>query len=310
MAACRKPIIKKVTRSTKEVKRKKDQYYQAIKSLTSQYTVSLLCKILGVSRSGYYKWLRRQAHLGCKAIEDQQLKQLIVQCHQQYKGIYGYYRIVMWLKRKHALVVNHKRVYRLMKELNIQAKIRRKRRYFGGREVEKTVSTNVLNRDFNATRPNEKWVTDITYLQFGQQTLYLSVIYDLFNNEVIAYHISERNDLKLVRVTVEKAVKNQKTEGIVLHSDQGIQYTSRQYHELLQKYKMIPSMSRKGNCLDNACVENFFSHLKTELMYLHRFREKEEVKAAVDHYITFYNEERYQRKLGNLTPKEYKEKIA
>lgn len=226
MAACGKPIIKKVTRSTKEVKRKKDQYYQAIKSLTSQFTVSLLCKILGVSRSGYYKWLRRQAHLGCKAVEDQQLKQLIVQCHQQYKGIYGYYRIQMWLKRKHDLVVNHKRVYRLMKELNIQAKIRRKRRYFGGREVEKTVSMNVLNRDFTASRPNEKWVTDITYLQFGQQTLYLSVIYDLFNNEVIAYHISERNDLKLVRVTVEKAVKNQKTEGIVLHSDQGIQYTS------------------------------------------------------------------------------------
>lgn len=292
------------------MKRKKDKFYQAIQSLTTHYAVSLLCKILNVSRSGYYKWLHRQAHPSFKSQEDQRLKKLILHCHKQYKGIYGYYRVQMWLKRTYNLVVNHKRVYRLMTELNIQAIIRRKRRYFGGRETKKTVSTNLLNRNFTAKRPNEKWVTNITYLQFGQQSLFLSVIYDLFNREVIAYHLSDRNDLQLVRKTIEKAVQCHKAEGVVLHSDQGIQYTSHQYHRLLQKLKIIPSMSRKGNCLDNACVENFFSHLKAEFMYIHHFQEKEEVKTAVDHYITFYNEERYQRKLGNLSPKEYREMIA
>jgi transposase InsO family protein len=142
-----------------------------------------------------------------------------------------------------------------MKELGIQAKIRKKKRYYGKKEAY-VVGDNICF--FFATRPNQKWVTDVTYLIFGTQRLYLSAVYDLFNNEVVSFQISERNDLKLVIDTIQAAIRNRDVKGTLLHSDQGFQYTSRKYNQLLQKYNIQVSMSRKGNCLDNACIESFF----------------------------------------------------
>ena len=141
---------------------------------------------------------------------------------------------------------------------------------------------------------------------FNNQRLYLSAIYDLYNNEVVAYQISDRNDLKLVIETIKKARKKRNVKGTIIHSDQGYQYTSRQYQNLLQKYGMVSSMSRKGNCLDNACIENFFGHLKTEVMYLNYFKEKEEVCKAIKKYISFYNFDRFQKKLNNRSPVEFR----
>lgn len=277
--------------------------------MSANYSVTLLCETAGVSRSGYYKWLKRQGMVTPKQKEDAYLKELILSCHQKMKGIYGYYRVKTWLLRQHQWQVNHKRVYRLMKELGIQATIRRKKRYFK-RQAENLIVPNRLNRVFQASRPNEKWATDITYLLFNNQRLYLSVVYDLYNNEVISHQISHLNDLNLVLHTIKKAAKKRDVRGTLLHSDQGSQYTSRQYHKLLKEYGIIPSMSRKGNCLDNACIESFFGHLKSELMYLHSFKRKEEVIREVRKYIRFYNHNRFQAKLNNLSPIEYRAKAA
>jgi len=240
-----------------------------------------------------------------KQIENEQIKEKIQECYEAVHGIYGYPRVTAWLRKKYNLTINHKRVYRLMKELGIQAKIRRKRKYFGKKEAY-VVSDNHLNREFQAKRPNEKWVTDITYLQSNGIRLYLSAIKDLYNNEIVAYQISHRNDVRLVIDTVKLAIKRKKdVSGILLHSDQGFQYTSRQYHALLKQYNIRASMSRKGNCLDNACMENFFSHLKTECIYMHQFKTAEEMKQAVIQYIEFYNNERIQTKLNSCSPREY-----
>lgn len=174
-----------------------------------------------------------------------------------------------------------------MKEMGIQSRIRRKRKFFGRRE-QVVVSDNKLNRDFTASHPREKWATDITFVIFNRRRLYLSVIYDLFNNEVIAYKISKRNDLALVMDTVKAALKIKEANRVILHSDQGYQYTSRKYNEFLKASNITVSMSRKGNCLDNACIESFFSHLKTECLYLNVFTKENEVKKAIQRYIYFY----------------------
>ncbi|PFX85637.1 hypothetical protein COL40_20650 [Bacillus toyonensis] len=172
------------------------------------------------------------------------------------------------------------------------------------------ISDNHLNRDFQASKPNEKWVTDITYLIFNGQRLYLSAIKDLYNNEIIAYEISRRNDLKLVLDTLKKARKKQNVKGILLHSNQEFQYTSRQYNQLLKKYQMKASMSRKENCWDNACIENFFSHFKSECFHLYSFRKADEVKVAVRKYMHFYNYQRFQKKLNNLSPYKYRTQVT
>lgn len=200
----------------------------------------------------------------------------------------------------------------MMRELGIRAKIRQKKRYFGQKEVY-VISDNHLNREFTAQRPNEKWVTDITYLQNNGHQLFLSAIKDLHNGEIIAYTISERNDLKLVLDTVKQAIKGKRkkdVKGVLLHSDQGFQYTSKPYNKLLTEYKIKASMSRKGNCLDNASMENFFSHLKAECLYLYKFVTPEEMAEAVRNNITFYNEERIQLKLNGCSPRELRDTAA
>ncbi|MCM3783921.1 IS3 family transposase [Neobacillus mesonae] len=244
-----------------------------------------------------------------KQLENRQIQKKIAECHRKLRGIYGYRRVRVWIKKKYGLQVNHKRIQRLMNEMGIQAVVRKKKPYYGKREAY-VISSNLLNREFRASKPNEKWVTDITYLIFNGQRLYLSAIKDLYNNEIISYQISRRNDLKLVMDTLTKARKKQKVEGTLLHSDQGFQYTSRQYNQRLKRYGMIASMSRKGNCWDNACMENFFSHFKSECFNLYTFRTSKEVEHAVQRYIHFYNHQRFQQKLNNLSPYEYRTQVA
>ncbi|ARJ25595.1 hypothetical protein B7492_29560 (plasmid) [Bacillus mycoides] len=237
------------------------------------------------------------------------MKKKILECHKKLRGIYGYRRIQVWLKATYNLHLNHKRIQRLMSELGIKAVIRKKRPYYGKKEAY-VISENHLNREFQASKPNEKWVTDITYLIFNGQRLYLSAIKDLYNNEIVAYETSRRNDLKLVLDTLKKAKKRRNVKGILLHSDQGSQYTSRQYNQLFKKYQMKASMSRRGNCWDNACMENFFSHFKAECFHLHSFRKANEVKLAVRKYMHFYNHQRFQKKLNNLSPYKYRTQVA
>lgn len=286
--------------------------FSFIRELSVKHKTSWLCQLANVSRAGYYKWLTRQAQTTAKDKEDEQLQSLLRRGYAKHRGRYGYRRLTAWLNQQGDQQYNHKRVYRLLDAINLKAKIRRKRRWYGKSEAVTIVSPNLLNRDFKAAKPNQKWGTDITYLSGQPQPLYLSAIKDLATNEIVAYKISSRNDLKLVLDTLRAAVRKQrkKVHGILIHSDQGFQYTSKQYHKLLTKYKMIGSMSRKGNCLDNAAMENFFGHLKSELLYLEKFQSSGQLKRAVHDYIRYYNKERIQLKLNKLAPVAFRNQLA
>lgn len=218
------------------------------------------------------------------------------------RPFFGYPRMSVAL-RKAGYVVNHKRVYRLMKELHIRSVIRKKRRYFG--KTASVIHPNRLNRQFQTEHPNRFYATDITYLPIHNRFYYLSAVQDLFNNQIVAWKVSARNDLKLVMDTVEELQTKRDLQGALLHSDQGFQYTSRQYNQQLEKLGVTGSHSRKGNCLDNACIESFFSHLKTETLYFSQCKTEQELLQAVQDYIWFYNHERFQKRLNQCSPVEY-----
>lgn len=169
----------------------------------------------------------------------------------------------------------------------------------------------LLKRDFTADKPNQKWVTDVTQYRVGERWLYLSAIKDLFNNEIIAYQLSERNDSELVLRTFAKAfAKRKDVTGVVVHSDQGFQYTSHAYYDMLPKVGAQISMSHRGNSLDNASMESFFSHLKTEGHYPYDIRKMAEAQKRIKKYIQFYNRRRPQRKLNKLAPVDYRRQFA
>lgn len=280
--------------------------YATIKRVAGEYTINELCKLFGVSRSGYYAYLKRQG-----TDRDKPVKDLIQAVYKKYDGKYGYRQTQLFLLQDHGVWVNHKRVLRLMQEMGLRSRIRRKYRSYYTSSVGRRVSENVLQRNFKADVPNQKWVTDITQFRVADTWLYLSAIKDLFNNEIVAYRMGVRNDNQLVLRTFEKAFEKTKdVTGLIVHSDQGFQYTSYAYHDMLQKVGAQTSMSRRGNCYDNASMESFFSHLKTEGLYPYDIRSLDEAQRRIEEYVDFYNESRPQRKLKKLTPVEFRRQQA
>ncbi len=230
---------------------------------------------------------------------------LIKAIYHEHKGRYGYRRIHLEL-RNQGVMLNHKTVQRLMAKLNLKSTVRPKkyRSYKGG--AGKT-APNVLERDFKATRPDEKWVTDVTEFKVKDQKVYLSPIVDLFNQEVIAYKIAKNARLPLVTDMLKDAID--KLDGHskpIVHSDQGWQYRHKAYQKKLVEHGLKQSMSRKGNCLDNAVAENFFGLLKTEMYHGHNFKDADELVEKLDEYIEYYNTKRIKVKLKGLTPIEYR----
>lgn len=276
--------------------------FEIIKELENQIPIIHLCKVAQVSRSGYYKWVKSN-----KSNDEDRLKEIITFEFNRLMGIYGYRRMKILLRRKYQITANHKRIYRIMKSNNLQAVIRRRKSYinYSSRE-QKATFPNILNQSFVAEKPNLKWVTDITQINFQGSWIYLSVILDLFNNEVIAYKVSNSIDLRLVIDMIEVATKERNVQGILLHSDQGGHYKSKHYNSLLKSLGIVQSMSRKGNCLDNATIESFFGHLKCEILYKRKYETKGQLFKAIDDYIYFYNNERFQTKLNEMTPVEYR----
>jgi putative transposase len=283
--------------------------YAIIEEASKTYPVVQLCKMLGVWRSAYYRYLKRK-----EQDLDGEVTQRIQAIYVQRERIYGYRRITVELKRQYDDTVNHKKVQRIMQELGLRSIIRAKRPYFSAHQAMKSdgrVAPNLLNREFKAAKPNEKWVTDVTQYRVGDQRLYVSAIKDLCGNDIVAYHISQRNDNELVLRTFEKAFEQHKdVTGLTVHSDQGFQYTSHAYHNMLPTVGAQISMSRRGNCLDNAAMESFFSHLKAEALYPHDIRSIEEAQLRIEEFIRLYNEERIQIKLNKLTPLEYRRQLA
>ena len=253
-----------------------------------------MCAFFGISRAAYYAWRKRIE----RPDPDAERKQLIEEAYVASKKRYGYRRIELWLREKRSFVINHKDVLRLMNQLGIRSIARRRKPYFKTSQLETYHRyENVLNRDFSATRPNQKWVTDVTYIATQQGWAYLSTIKDLFGGYIVAHALSRSNSVALVTRTLELAKENEKvTDGLILHSDQGHQYTSHAYHVLTQQYNITPSMSRRGNCWDNAPMENFFGHLKEEALRHLPIPTFEELNEIIEEYIHFFNHERIQLK--------------
>ena len=262
-----------------------------------------MCRFFEVSRSGYYDWVKKLDH------EDKDLiiANLIRECQEKTKKTYGYRRVKLWLIRQIGLVVNHKAILRIMNKYGMLSEIRRRRKYIKfGSQLHKY--ENVLNREFDSDKPNQKWVTDISYIFSKQGVSYLSVIKDLHDNFIVAYKIGTEQTTNLVTETIKQA-KREVANGLVLHSDQGFQYTSQAYFNLTKEYSILPSMSRAGNPLDNACAENFFSILKTECIRRAKPTTNEEARLLIEEYIHFYNYERIQLKT-KLTPYEKRCQLA
>lgn len=277
--------------------------YAAIEFNKGKYPINMMCRFFDVSRSGYYAWRKRKDDPD----QDAPMGKLIVQCQKETKSTYGYRRVKLWLMRKYGLLVNSKAVLRLMRKYGLLAQIRRPRPFYQ-RQQKMMRYENRLNRNFNADRPNQKWVTDISYIHTKAGTVYLSCIKDLYDNFIVAYDMGTTQDNALVYRTIQKA-KKEVADGLTLHSDQGFQYTSTGYLNLTQQYGILPSMSRAGTPLDNAPAENFFGILKTECIYRQKINTITQAKKLVHQYIRFYNYERVQLKSG-LTPFELRSKSA
>ncbi len=243
-----------------------------------------------------------------KTDKNKQDKQVIHDTFEYYKGVYGYRQIQLFMFQDHGVWMNHKKVLRLMQEMELRSRVRRKYRHCTRSwNIGDRVTKNILERNFQAEAPNQKWVTDVTQYRIGDVWLYLSAIKDLCQNEIVAYQTSQHNDKQLVLQTFSKAFEKEKdVTGLIVHSDQGSQYTSYDYHDMLPKVGAKISMSRRGNCYDNASMESFFSHLKTEALYPYDIRSVEEAQSRIEEYIHFYNNKRPQRKLNKLAPIQYR----
>ena len=262
-----------------------------------KYSISEMCRFFDVSRSGYYEYVKRMDI----PAKDLPLAEKIKECQIKNGKTYGYRRVHIWLE-KQGIHHDPKTILRVMQKYNLLSVIRRKRYRKYGEHIHRY--PNLLNRDFKAERPNQKWVTDISYIKTGQGTLYLSVIRDLYDNSIVAYKTGTEQNINLVLRTIKAAKRKEKiTAELQLHSDQGFQYTSQAYFNLTKSYGITPSMSRRGNPYDNAMAENFFSILKTECVYRTKLRTYEEARLLIGQYIDFYNNERIQLKT-KLTPLE------
>ncbi|WP_141717173.1 IS3 family transposase [Burkholderia cenocepacia] len=273
--------------------------------LRQHYPLAGLLQLAGLARSTFY-YQQRTLQRGDKYAD---LKLKIRELFERHKGRYGYRRITAAIRRSGDLV-NHKTVRRLMVQLRLCCRVRvKKYRSYKGQLGH--VAPNDLARQFHADRPNEKWVTDVTEFNVDGRKLYLSPVLDLFNGEIVSYELSPRPLFGMVGAMLKKAFSRLKAgDQPMLHSDQGWQCRMPEYWRLLDAHAAKQSMSRKGNCLDNAAMESFFGTLKSEFYYLEKFRSVEELKTGIDSYIRYYNHDRIKLRLKGLSPVEYRIRFA
>jgi transposase InsO family protein len=268
-----------------------------IQKLRPIHPLTALLSIAQIPRSTYYYHAKSQAAPDKYATE----KEEIAAIYREHKGRYGYRRITMELL-DHGVALNHKTVQRLMKALGLVCRVRMKK-YKSYKGEVGTIAPDLLQRDFEAVKPNQKWVTDVTEFSLFGQKLYLSPILDLCSRDIVSYALSDRPVLSMVTRMLDQAFAQiPDSTDMILHSDQGWQYQHRQYRMMLKGRGIRQSMSRKGNCLDNAVIENFFGLLKSELLYLQHFKSMEHFKAELVDYLDYYNTRRRKAKLKGLPP--------
>lgn len=265
-----------------------------------------LCGLINLNRSAYYKWQKRSPSENQKVNE--QAAEWIKELYEEQNGILGYRQMTITLNRDHAVRYNHKRIYRLMNILHLKS-ICRKKKYNYIRSIPEVTAENVLDRDFQADKPNEKWLTDVTefkyYIGAEAKKLYLSAILDLYDRRIVAYKIGASNNNQLVFETFDDAVSQNPDAHPLFHSDRGFQYTNKIFHAKLDAAKMRQSMSRVGRCIDNGPMEGFWGILKSEMYYLRKFTSEQELAEAIEKHIVFYNTRRYQKRLRCMTPEEF-----
>ena len=269
--------------------------------LRHKFDLDLLLNQTNLVRSSYYYHEKRIQHTD----KYQYVKELIKQIYHHHKGRFGYRRITLKINQK-GILINHKTVLKLMKILGLKSVIRIKKYKSYKGELGK-IAPNVLNRNFKAISPNQKWATDITEFNVLGKKLYLSPIIDLFNGEIISYELSERANFDQIIAMLKKSFKRITNQtNLILHSDQGWQYQMKQYQTILKDKGIIQSMSRKGNCLDNAIIENFFGILKSELFYLKQYKSITQLKHEIKEYIIYYNNDRIKQNLKGMSPIQYR----
>ena len=268
-----------------------------IQELRREHDLGILLEIAQLPKATYYYHRKKQGSVDKYA----QAKAEIQSIFHENKGRYGYRRITAELRNR-GCSLNHKTVQRLMKELGLVCRVRMKKyRSYKG-EVGK-VADNELNREFRAEKPNQKWVTDVTQFRLFGQKIYFSPILDLCSGDIVTYTISDSPNLEMVTSMLEQAFRElPDNTGLILHSDQGWQYQHKQYRQMLAQKGIKQSMSRKGNCYDNSVMENFFGHLKSELLYLQEFDSVDHFKKELIEYIDYYNNRRIKARLKGLPP--------
>ncbi|MBF0788340.1 MULTISPECIES: IS3 family transposase [unclassified Streptococcus] len=297
---------KKVKRTRRPGRSYRERATETIKEMAAQgFRLDLLLKAAKLARSTYYYHLKQLERGDIeKSIKDQ-----IQTIYQEHKGNYGYRRVTLELRNR-GFIINHKRVQRLMKALGLAARIRRKRRYSSYKGEIGKKADNLIQRQFEASKPFEKCYTDVTEFALPAGKLYLSPVLDGYNSEIINYTISRSPDLNQMNTMLEKTFPDKYYDGTILHSDQGWQYQHNSYHQFLNSKGIRPSMSRKGNSPDNGMMESFFGILKSEMFYGYEsdYQSLGELEQAITNYIDYYNNKRIKIKLKGLSPVQYRTK--
>ena len=292
---------------------RQEDFYRAIQyiHISEGYAIEKLCQKLNVSRAAYYKWQKRKP--SNQQLENEKISGWIRTLYEEQDGILGYRQMTITVNREYNVHYNRKRIRRLMQILHLKS-VCRKKRYNYIKSTPEVTAENILNRDFHADKPNEKWLTDVTefkyYVGVDVRKIYLSAILDLYDRRIVAYKIGNSNNNSLVFETFDNAVQANPNAHPLFHSDRGFQYTSKLFHAKLTEANIQQSMSRVGRCIDNGPMEGFWGILKSEMYYLRRFTSRDELVMAIERYIDFYNCKRYQKRLNCMTPMEFHQAAA
>jgi transposase InsO family protein len=275
--------------------------YAVIREHAADYPIEVMCEVLGVSRSGYYAWASRLE--SARAVEDRAVAAEIRTAHEDSRGRYGSPRVHAAL-RAHGRRVGRKRVARLMRGMGLSARRKRRFRRTTDSKHAYPVAPNLLGRDFTASAPNRVWLADLTYIPTREGWLYLAVVLDLFSRQVVGWAMAEHLGHELALAALDMAIARQRpAPGLTHHSDRGVQYAAHEYRKRLQQHGMLCSMSRKGDCWDNAPMESFYATLKGELVEQRDYLTRDEARADVFQYVEgWYNRRRLHSALGYLTP--------
>ena len=297
-----------IRRGVRLGKRCHESRYLAVKYFheKEQWSINWMCRQLNICRAAYYKWLHQPVPE--QELENIKLAELIKEYDERFGHILGYRRMTNWINHFNHTSYSKNRVHRIMKMLGVHSVIRRKKKKYHASKPEATAD-NKLKRDFSATRPNEKWATDVTEFKVPEtgKKLYLSAIFDLYDRFPVAYVVSKRNDNKLVFDTYDKALAKNPTAKPLFHSDRGYQYTSRAFQNKLQKQGMNQSMSRVGHCIDNGPTEGLWGIIKSEMYCMYQITDEYSLRTAIDNYMKFYAEERPQERFHCKTPAEVRQ---